>query len=291
MTIMGEPDFCTEFDEASSGVMRVAKALTVTPTAPAPTPGDSLLALVKAAQLGDTKARDRVVAALMPLLRLIAHSYKHPEFVDDLVQAGIVGEPGKKKRGLLRAIETFNPEGGARFASWAGQWIRSAMRRELAKALGKGPEQSHRIRARTQLVRRTARKLQAEQGGQPPTAVDVLIAVRGDYRERLTLAAVERALLPDQRCAGLEALADHGSGSEGATVATLDARRQLRDVAELVAALPDQQARVMRAYYGIEGRPMLMREIAAQEGLSTSQVERLIRDGGDHVRAGVFGDE
>lgn len=266
----------------ASGVMRVA--VVVRDELP------DVNALVEAAQRGDLKARDKVVAVMMPLVELLARRFDRPELQQDLVQAGIAGGEGHIVRGLLRAIQLFTPAAGVKFSTYAGHWIRSAMRRELAR-LHDSTGQSHRVRERTATVRRMARKLSVEQGGAEPTAVEVLIAVRGEKRERLTLPAVERALLPLPRAVGVEALENTTIGSEAAMASRVDAIRQLRLIEAEIDKLPERQARIVKRFYGLGQNPETADEIAEAEKLSRSQVWRLLQDGINIVRAGVSADE
>lgn len=57
------------------------------------------------------------------LVRQAAHAYSHPEIeYDDLYQAGVVG--------LLEAAESFDPDRGCQFSTWAYRKIREAIKRQ-----------------------------------------------------------------------------------------------------------------------------------------------------------------
>jgi RNA polymerase sigma factor (sigma-70 family) len=77
-------------------------------------------ALVKKAQEGDKKARDRVVLTLQPLVKatmkraLGGQRFRSSE--EDLMQEGNVG--------VLKAIDHYNPEKGTTFITYAVIWIR-----------------------------------------------------------------------------------------------------------------------------------------------------------------------
>ena len=67
---------------------------------------------------GDKKARDKLI---MHNLRLVAHIvkkyYTAYKDQDDLISIGTIG--------LIKAIDSFNPENGARFATYAGKCLQN----------------------------------------------------------------------------------------------------------------------------------------------------------------------
>lgn len=67
-------------------------------------------------------ARNQLVMANYGLIHLVAQAYRRAGIrYDDLVQEGAMG--------LLRAAETFDPERGVRFGTYAVYWIRSKVQR------------------------------------------------------------------------------------------------------------------------------------------------------------------
>ncbi|MBR6530330.1 MAG: RNA polymerase sporulation sigma factor SigK [Clostridia bacterium] len=85
---------------------------------PSPLAGEEERALFRAARTGDEKARARLIEHN---LRLVAHIvkkyYAAARDPEDLVSIGTVG--------LIKAIDTFNPEVGARFATYAGKCVQN----------------------------------------------------------------------------------------------------------------------------------------------------------------------
>jgi RNA polymerase primary sigma factor len=244
-----------------------------------------LVTLVLDSQGGDRNARDRVVELSMPLVHTIADTYNRPELRDDLIQAGVVGDSAKGETGgLLRAIELFDAEAGYQFSTYAGWWIRAGMRAELAR-LRDETGQSARLRTRQALIRRKARELAAERNGEQPSAVEVLIACRGDNRDQVTLASVERALGPVPRAVGAEVLEQVPVGGESATVEALDAKRLLA----AVDRLPPRRAHIVRSYLGLGGEtPRSFRELAAELGITWQRVRKIYGKAIEQVRTGVF---
>src|SRR3954468_14971918 len=74
--------------------------------------------LVKRAKAGDARATDNLVRANMWLCRLRASALKGYGIpMDDMIQQGAIG--------ILKAVQRFDPTHGARFGTFAMQWIRS----------------------------------------------------------------------------------------------------------------------------------------------------------------------
>lgn len=81
--------------------------------------------LVLKAQAGDISARDEIVYKNLGLVRSIASKYQYSGFpFEDVVQVGTIG--------LLEAIDKFKPEFGCPFATYAIQWIRCEIVRNIA---------------------------------------------------------------------------------------------------------------------------------------------------------------
>ena len=73
---------------------------------------------------GCEKARYKLTIANLRLVVKIAHDFRGSGFpFQDLISEGNIG--------LMRAVEKFNPEKGAKFSSYAVWWIKQAMRRAL----------------------------------------------------------------------------------------------------------------------------------------------------------------
>ncbi len=68
----------------------------------------------------DRAARDRLIASHLPLvMRMATRLRGYRLSLDDLVAEGNVG--------LIRAVESFDPDRGARFATYAQWWVRASM--------------------------------------------------------------------------------------------------------------------------------------------------------------------
>ena len=186
-----------------------------------------------ALQAGDPSARDRLIHHN---LRLVAHVVKKYYAADgsseDLISIGSIG--------LIKAVDTFRPERGVRFASYAGQCIENEIRMHLRRVRREG----------------TVLSLQEPLEG-------------GEGDGGLTLGDVlpEDAAM-EERCEQSDEARRLGRGRSRRCAA-----RRLR---ALVAGLPPRQRELLTLRYGLDGRPpRTQNQVAARFGISRSYVSRL----------------
>ena len=74
----------------------------------------------------DTRARDRLVHSHLRLVIRIANNFRgYGRPIEDFVSAGCIG--------LLKAVERFDPDRGARLSTYATWWIRAAIQAEAMR--------------------------------------------------------------------------------------------------------------------------------------------------------------
>ena len=81
---------------------------------------------------GDDEARERIVLAYRPLVFWLSKKfYVAPSSFQDLIQEGMMA--------LLRAVDNFDPEKGARFVTYAYYRVRGCMTNFLERVEAKAP--------------------------------------------------------------------------------------------------------------------------------------------------------
>jgi RNA polymerase primary sigma factor len=229
--------------------------------------------LLRAAQRGDPRAREQLVASHLGLVRSVASRYRDLGLpFDDLVQEGSLG--------LLEAIDRYDARHGTPFDKYARFRIRRAIRNALT-------DQARLIRLPKQVVQRrraiddAEARLAAEAAGRPPAPVE-LAAATG-----LSVAAVLNA-----RSAWLAPVSlDEPVLHDGSSLANIVADPRAADPelsaleheqTELLKAaldeLPNRQRYILNHRWGISGEPVSIADIAAELDLSPRRTQTIGRD-------------
>jgi RNA polymerase sigma-B factor len=218
------------------------------------------------------QVRARIVEAHLPLVRHLARRYAdRGEPLDDLVQVGTIG--------LLKAVDRYDPERGAAFASFAVPTVLGEIRRHF-----RDRGWAIRVPRRLQELSRTlneARAVLTQELGRAPT-VDELAARTGVDPESVLEAldsAGAYATVP------LETDEDEGPGGwlaeEDAGLDAVENREALRPLLE---RLPVRERRILAMRFV---RGMSQSQIAAEVGISQMHVSRLLARTLSELRAGL----
>lgn len=241
----------------------------------------AFLAAAAAAQTQIRSATDRLVLANQRLVMTLARQYRYaPMAFMDLVQEGNLG--------LLRAIERFDPEHGARVSTYALWWVRRAMVYAIAR-------QGHAVRPPVQQywsarqVQRTLSRLDATRGCRS--------TLREAAREMGTsVAAIQEGLALLTPAAPLDApmegseglgrierlVAADASDPEGCAIE----RDLRRAVGALLDHLPERHAKILRMRFGIDVYDhCTLEQIAQQQGVTRERIRQLEAQALDALRA------
>ncbi|HBH02035.1 MAG TPA: RNA polymerase sigma factor RpoS [Candidatus Rokubacteria bacterium] len=215
-------------------------------------------ALARRARAGDETARARLTEANLRLVVQVARRYANRGLpLPDLIEEGNLG--------LLRAVETFEPERGTRFSTYAVWWIRYAIVRALAA-------QARTIRLPVHvelLLDRYAREHQrlAQGLGRAPTTAELAAALGTSVEQVAELEEIRRR--PPDPPAALGAL--------------------FHERVALVSVLDDLAANeraVLRRRLGLEGEaPEPLEAVGRRLGLTPERVRQVEAAGLRKLRA------
>lgn len=216
--------------------------------------------LARDAVAGDAEAARRLALSHLRYVIGIARRYQGSGLpMGDLVQEGTLG--------LMRAIKGFDPDNGARFSTYAGWWIRSAIQDHVVRSWSL--VRIGTTNAQKALFLRLRQMRDGAEGmGEEMTAS---LARHFDTTAAEVRSLANRVRRADQ--AGpeaLEALACPAPTPEGAAET-----RVLADLVErALTLLPDREALIIRRRYFDEAR-MTFEAIGRELGLGKDRVRQL----------------
>ncbi|UGS36616.1 sigma-70 family RNA polymerase sigma factor [Capillimicrobium parvum] len=224
----------------------------------------------------DPVARERLVEAMMPLVRRLVSGYGHPRHREDLLQAACLG--------LTKAIDRWDPLRGPELRTYAIPTMHGEVRRWLR-------DHSWAIHVPRPLQERVLTVTRATSGlrardGRSPTA--------GQIAEHLTMPLEDvLGALQAGRAYGAASLeAPLGGDPEAGTLGDvigdederLDRAEQVASLSSLRDLLDDRDREVLRLRF-VED--LTQSEIADRIGCSQMQVSRLLRRSIDRLSARV----
>ena len=221
----------------------------------------------------DPIARDQLVRSNLRLVVNIAKKFSAKGMtLGDLIEEGNLG--------LLRAVDSFDPEHGVRFSTYSSWWIKQSIKRALLA-------NSQPIHIPTYMVelinqfRYTATELTSKLE-RPPRLAEVAEAMKLPLKKakvvRDIVNVVNAGFQHDCAEDGTdldEAIQDHNAPSPEDVLTTDE---ELEKAVRLLAEIDPREANILRLHYGLDGRkPLKLKQIAEKLGLTRERIRQIQR--------------
>jgi RNA polymerase primary sigma factor len=227
--------------------------------------------LAKRVAKGDKQARDLMIRANLRLVAKIAYDYSNYGLpISDLISEGNIG--------LIKAVERFDPDRGAKLSTYAAWWIKQSIKRALAnqsKSIRLPVHLTDKIAKMRRVIAQLTDELERE-----PSEEEVSIVLGIPVNKVAHLKSVST------RPASLDAPIGEDEGSTFGDLIgderSLTPFENLRnksysnDITEMLSRLEEREAKIIRLRFGLDGdSPKTLEEVGSIFDITRERVRQL----------------
>jgi RNA polymerase primary sigma factor len=232
---------------------------------------DEEVQLAKRIELGDKRARDRLIRSNLRLVVSIAKNYytQEMDFLD-LIQEG--------NTGLIRAVEKFDYRRGFKFSTYATWWIRQAITRAIANQDRNIRIPVHMTEKINKMVR-TERKL-LQDTGKEPNDDDLAAELGMEPHEVEQLRRIARRTTSLETPVGEEGDAELGdfiqnqNAPDPAEVVSGIIAKE--NIAKVLEGMGERERKVVELRFGFKGEyPRTLGEVSSRFNVSRERIRQI----------------